>query len=114
MRSAPAKSVLGQQLTSRVAAAMSAWGQKQTFAASRRNGSIHAHKSSQEQRLIRTVARKGFRFVGEVQEIRSSDDLNSSRSGSAGPGETSAQPLALPDRPSSAVLPSPSADIDQP
>ncbi|HEY0524248.1 MAG TPA: winged helix-turn-helix domain-containing tetratricopeptide repeat protein [Stellaceae bacterium] len=64
--------------------------------------------SGQEQRLIRTVARKGFRFVGEVREIRPPDDLKSSESGPAvGRGETPAQPpaLALPDRPSIAVLP---------
>ena len=30
--------------------------------------------SGEEQRLIRTVARKGFRFVGDVVEIQSSDD----------------------------------------
>ena len=29
--------------------------------------------SGEEQRLIRTVARKGFRFVGDVREAQSSD-----------------------------------------
>jgi TolB-like protein len=61
--------------------------------------------SGREQRLIRTVARKGFRFVGEVRELGSSDDLGSPGSRSAEPGETSARSLALPDKPSIAVLP---------
>ena len=33
--------------------------------------------SGEEQRLIRTVPRKGFRFVGEVREAQSSDGLRS-------------------------------------
>lgn len=53
--------------------------------------------NGQDQRLIRTVARKGFRFVGEVTEA------------SPAPGEADsaapAAPLALPDKPSIAVLP---------
>ncbi len=53
-----------------------------------------------EQRLIRTIARKGYRFVGDVKE----DDA-SERQGSAEPQEPAAQPLVLPDRPSIAVLP---------
>jgi TolB-like protein/Flp pilus assembly protein TadD len=60
--------------------------------------------TGEDQRLIRTLARKGFRFVGEVQEIRSSDGPDSPRSRTAEPSETSA-PLALPDKPSIAVLP---------
>ena len=36
--------------------------------------------SGQEQRLIRTVARKGFRFVGDVAEARSSDGFSSAES----------------------------------
>ena len=31
--------------------------------------------SGEEQRLIRTIARKGFRFVGEVSEVESSDGV---------------------------------------
>jgi TolB-like protein len=53
--------------------------------------------SGEEQRLIRTVARKGFRFVGEVREASLS-----------APVETvvpAAQSLVLPGRPSIAVLP---------
>ena len=33
--------------------------------------------SGEEQRLIRTLARKGFRFIGAVEEIQSSDDVKS-------------------------------------
>ena len=51
--------------------------------------------SGQEQRLIKTLARKGYRFVGAVREASAAD----------GPGEPSAPGLALPDRPSIAVLP---------
>jgi TolB-like protein len=61
--------------------------------------------SGEEQRLIRTLARKGFRFIGAVEEIRSSDDARSPQIGFAKPDATSAQPLALPDKPSIAVLP---------
>jgi TolB-like protein len=61
--------------------------------------------NGQEQRLIRTVARKGFRFVGDVREEQPSAGL-----GSAGPGSgVSHEPRALgqelPDKPSIAVLP---------
>lgn len=50
--------------------------------------------NGKDQRLIRTVARKGFRFVGEVRESPFA----------AGAWER-ARPLALPDKPSIAVLP---------
>lgn len=53
--------------------------------------------SGRTQRLIRTVARKGFRFVGDVTEA-SSDAASPTPSGS----EPS---LPLPDKPSIAVLP---------
>jgi TolB-like protein len=52
--------------------------------------------SGQEQRLIRTIARKGFRFIGEVREAQMSGQVKPS---------PSAAPLALPGRPSIAVLP---------
>ena len=55
--------------------------------------------SGQEQRLIRTVARKGFRFVGDVSEAPPAAD------GSDEASEPAPPPLALPDRPSIAVLP---------
>lgn len=51
--------------------------------------------SGQDQRLIRTVARKGFRFVGEV---RQADTLLTA-------APRAAKPLDLPGRPSIAVLP---------
>jgi TolB-like protein len=57
--------------------------------------------SGEDQRLIRTVARKGFRFVGEVREVPASCgslmvDFKT---------EPAAKPLTLPGRPSIAVLP---------
>ena len=61
--------------------------------------------SGDEQRLIRTIARKGFRFVGDVREARSSDGFSSAKTESARPNETPAHALALPDKPSFAVLP---------
>ena len=57
--------------------------------------------SGEAQRLVRTLARKGFRFVGDVRELQSSDD----KSGFVKPNETSAEALVLPDKPSIAVLP---------
>jgi len=56
--------------------------------------------TGEEQRLVRTIARKGYRFVGEVRE---SDTLE--RPDAARPHESAAQALVLPDRPSIAVLP---------
>jgi TolB-like protein len=47
--------------------------------------------NGEDQRLIRTVARKGFRFVGEVTE--------------AGLAQAATKSLALPDKPSIAALP---------
>jgi len=61
--------------------------------------------SGQAQRLIRTVARKGFRFVGDVGEVPTSDDPESSISGTTSPAGDFAQVLALPEKPSIAVLP---------
>jgi TolB-like protein/Tfp pilus assembly protein PilF len=54
--------------------------------------------NGEEQRLIRTIARKGFRFVGEVSEMPAPDET-------AAPAADAAQVLALPDKPSIAVLP---------
>ena len=61
--------------------------------------------SGERQHLIRTIARKGFRFVGEVKE-----DQGAPSSANLGrpmqSNETSNAPaLALPDKPSIAVLP---------
>jgi len=55
--------------------------------------------SGQDQRLIKTLPRKGFRFVGLVQELPGPESA-------AATGMEASQPaLALPDRPSIAVLP---------
>lgn len=68
--------------------------------------------SGEQQRLIRTLARKGLRFVGEVREERVSGAPSTRIA--EGPGEqeinslTAANPPlvpALPDKPSIAVLP---------
>lgn len=48
--------------------------------------------TGEEQRLVRTIARKGYRFVGEVREAEP-------------PHEPLTQALAPPDRPSIAVVP---------
>jgi TolB-like protein len=61
--------------------------------------------SGAEQRLIRTVARKGFRFVGDVSEARSSEGFGSPKAEPATSDETPAPALALPEKPSIAVLP---------
>jgi TolB-like protein/Tfp pilus assembly protein PilF len=61
--------------------------------------------SGQEQRLIRTVARKGFRFVGDVAAGQPSNGVGSEQAELAGPEGTSSQGPALPDLPSIAVLP---------
>ena len=77
--------------------------------------------SGEEQSLIRTVARKGFRFIGEVEEIPQTPGKRTEIriSGEAGEhlppnsplaapeGKVAAQPvsLTLPDKPSIAVLP---------
>ncbi|MFZ2102074.1 MAG: transcriptional regulator, partial [Oricola sp.] len=49
--------------------------------------------SGEEQRLVRTIARKGYRFVGDVRELDTSD-----RADPVGRHEPPAP--ALPDRPS--------------
>ncbi|MBR0719214.1 tetratricopeptide repeat protein [Bradyrhizobium liaoningense] len=64
----------------------------------------------EEQRLIKTLPRKGVRFVGAVQEL-----TERTREGEAVP-ETSIKPaLPLPDKPSIAVLPfeNMSGDLEQ-
>ena len=59
--------------------------------------------SGQEQRLIRTIARKGFRFVGEVNEISSSQPAVVVEPVTSKPA--TGPILSLPERPSIAVLP---------
>ncbi len=61
--------------------------------------------SGQEQHLIRTVARKGFRFVGEVGESTADGSASSARSEPPVSGRAPAEALSLPDRPSIAALP---------
>ena len=61
--------------------------------------------SGQEQRLIRTVARKGFRFVGDVREAQSPDEANFPKTHPTRSNVPPAYALALPDKPSIAALP---------
>jgi TolB-like protein len=65
--------------------------------------------SGDEQRLIRTVARKGFRFVGDVREAQASEGFVAPKTETAQSHETSASApspaLTLPDSPSIAALP---------
>ena len=57
--------------------------------------------SGEEQRLIRTIARKGYRFVGDVREVDALESARTRRRRSS----RMAPALTLPDRPSIAVLP---------
>jgi TolB-like protein/Flp pilus assembly protein TadD len=63
--------------------------------------------SGEEQRFIKTLPRKGFRFVGQVREARKAAGLN--------PGDAPESTPAVPDKPSIAVLPfaNMSGDPDQ-
>jgi TolB-like protein len=61
--------------------------------------------SGQEQRLIRTIARKGFRFVGDVGEEQPSVGSGPAGAGAAAANEPSTRAPELPDKPSIAVLP---------
>jgi len=53
--------------------------------------------SGEEQRLVKTLPRKGFRFVGQVREAREAARPN--------PGDAPESAPPLPDKPSIAVLP---------
>jgi TolB-like protein len=59
--------------------------------------------SGEEQRLVRTVARKGFRFVGDVREASGPESAIAASAEPALPKES--RELSLPDKPSVAVLP---------
>lgn len=61
--------------------------------------------SGREQRLVRTVARKGFRFVGQVGQAPPPGAAATPGAAPAPPAEAAAPMLALPDRPSIAALP---------
>ena len=58
--------------------------------------------SGEEQRLIKTLPRKGFRFVGAVREEQGPSDTDATTTATV---ETRRPALALPDKPSIAVLP---------
>jgi TolB-like protein len=60
--------------------------------------------SGGEQLLVRTIARKGFRFVADVTETRSADAAPKAVE-TAASLDASAQGLPLPDKPSIASLP---------
>jgi TolB-like protein len=60
--------------------------------------------NGQQQRVIRTVARKGFRFTADVREVQSSDGVSLSGAESAASVQAASVP-ALPAKPSIAVLP---------
>src|SRR5882724_8199181 len=57
--------------------------------------------SGEEQRLIKTLPRKGFRFVGPVREAQGAGGAATADN----PGQPPKPALALPDKPSIAVLP---------
>ncbi|MGH8567591.1 MAG: winged helix-turn-helix domain-containing tetratricopeptide repeat protein [Gammaproteobacteria bacterium] len=61
--------------------------------------------SGGEQRLIRTIARKGFRFVGDVREMQPGGSSASVKTEPDGSSKTPAEALTLPDKPSIAALP---------
>jgi TolB-like protein len=61
--------------------------------------------SGGEQRLIRTVSRKGFRFVGDVREPPSPAGFSPVRAAPVKSSAASADALTLPDKPSIAALP---------
>ena len=68
--------------------------------------------SGEEQRLIKTLPRKGWRFIGQVREAQGS---TGSAVSAESPVESSNPRLVLPDKPSIAVLPfqNMSGDRDQ-
>jgi len=67
--------------------------------------------SGDSQQLIRTIARKGLRFVGEVRESQNGDGVNAARPVPVGEREPlmmaslGAATFQLPDKPSIAVMP---------
>ena len=62
--------------------------------------------TGEEQRLVRTIARKGYRFVGCVREIDASESVRSAKPTESLAAALSLAPtLSIPDRPSIAVLP---------
>ena len=61
--------------------------------------------NGQQQSVIRTIARKGFRFVADVREVKPLDGGSLSSAESAPLVQASASAPALPAKPSIAVLP---------
>jgi TolB-like protein len=61
--------------------------------------------SGGEQRLLRTVARKGFRFLSDIRQVPSSTLALSAGTEPLASDDVAALALTLPDRPSIAVLP---------
>jgi TolB-like protein len=57
------------------------------------------------QRVIRTVARKGFRFVADVKEVKTLDSVSFSNDDSVIDIKNNSSVLTLPTKPSIAVLP---------
>jgi TolB-like protein len=66
--------------------------------------------SGDEQRLIRTVPRKGVRFVGVVQEVPRS--VPSDKAGASTTANTMVESTAMPGQPSIAVLPFQNMSVD--
>jgi TolB-like protein len=60
--------------------------------------------NGEEQRLLRTVARKGFRFVGDIRQADAPDGVVPPRAEHATSDEPAAASRTLPDKPSIAVL----------
>ncbi|MHC8395421.1 winged helix-turn-helix domain-containing protein [Pseudomonas sp. LB3P93] len=60
--------------------------------------------TGEEQRLVRTVARKGYRFVGEIKVAETGDAGIDERT-PIDPNPSPAAPLVLPEKPSITVLP---------
>ena len=61
--------------------------------------------SGEDQRMIRTIARKGIRFVGEVRVQSNGAEAGEAERARSELNEASRATLPLPDRPSIAVLP---------
>lgn len=61
--------------------------------------------SGQQQRVIRTIARKGFRFAADLQERKSPGENSVPATAAAGAMQLPAPAPALPAKPSIAVLP---------
>jgi DNA-binding winged helix-turn-helix (wHTH) protein len=61
--------------------------------------------TGEEQRLVRTIARKGYRFVGEIEPARQLGEPGIGEPAPFNPKETSLPVFTLPDKPSITVLP---------